>query len=29
MIRMKKGNANRQKNTPYAAFEAEYGVFFR
>ena len=28
--RMEKGNrnANRQKNTPYSAFEAEYGVFF-
>lgn len=21
------GNANKQKNTPYSAFEAEYGVF--
>ena len=29
--RMEKGNgnANKQKNTPYTAFEAEYGVFFR
>jgi len=23
------GNANKQKNTPYSAFEVEYGVFFR
>ena len=23
------GTANKQKNTPYSAFEAEYGVFFR